>query len=390
MENFEFCNPTRIIFGKDILDRIGQEVRSFGEKCLLVTGRQSAKKTGAYDKIKAKLVAAGIIVRDLTGIKPNPLLSRVYEGINLVKKEKIDFIVSLGGGSVMDTGKAVAAGALLQEDVWNIFEGKIEIQEALPVICVPTLAASGSEMNGFMVITNENTGYKLAAGSPYLFPKISFLDPELTFSVPRDYTAYGGVDAICHLMEPYFNSTSPFTSVQDELAEGLMRIIMKSTLGSLKSPCDYEQRAALMWGATLALNGLTRAGVGDHPFPVHLIEHALSALFDIAHGAGLAALLPGWMRWKATRQDASKICQFGQKCLGIIISRDPMNQVHSTTEAFSSWLRKIDCPVCLEDLDISLEDHKRLAENATLQAKIWGIEDSYSKSVILDVLSFCQ
>ncbi len=390
MDNFEFHNPTKIIFGRGILDRVGSEARALGSKCLVVTGRQSVKKTGAYDLVRGNLEAAGLTVTDLSGIQSNPVLSRVYEGIDKVKEGSIELVVALGGGSVMDTAKAVAAGALLDGDIWDVFEGRKEIIEALPVVCIPTLAASGSEMNGFMVITNEKTGHKLAAGSPHVYPKVSFLAPELTFSVPPDYTAYGGVDAICHLLEPYFNGPDPFTPVQDEVAEGLIRSIIKATEGCLATPSDYNQRAALMWAATLALNGLTRAGVGEHPFPVHLIEHAISAIYGVAHGAGLGALLPGWMKWKAHAGGTDKVCQFGRRCLGVGGSGDKTACAEQTAKAFESWLREIGCPARLEDLGIPQEDHEKIAENVSKQASIWGIEGLYSRKVILDVLSSCQ
>ncbi len=390
MENFEFCNPTRIIFGKDILGRIGPETRSLGKNCLLVTGRQSARKTGAYDAVRGSLEASGIRAYDLGGIQSNPILARVYEGIEIVRDHDIEFIVALGGGSVMDTAKAVAAGVLLDGDIWAVFEGILEIGAALPVICVPTLAASGSEMNGFMVITNQDTGFKLAAGSPHCYPRISFLAPELTCSVPADYTAYGGVDAICHLLEPYFNRLSNFTPVQDELTEGLIRAIIKATEGSLASPRDYHQRAALMWAATLALNGLTRAGVGDHPFPVHLIEHAISAIYGVPHGAGLAALLPGWMAWKAENGGVDRVCQFGRQCLSVSQDNDEPGCAAETSSAFHAWLKSINCPASLEDLGIDRAAHEKIAANAELQAGIWGIRGTWNRDVIGEVLSFCQ
>jgi alcohol dehydrogenase YqhD (iron-dependent ADH family) len=390
MENFEFCNPTRIIFGRGILDGAGREVKGLGTSCLLVTGMGSVKKTGVYDRLRNNLASSGLDVSDLPGVRSTPVLSKVREGIETARDRGIQVIVALGGGSVMDTAKAVAAGALLERDIWDVFEGRAVIEKALPVVCIPTLAASGSEMNGFMVITNEETGFKLAAGSPHVYPRISFLAPELTFTVPADYTAYGGVDAVCHLMEPYFNGPASFTPVQDELAEGLMRTLMKCTESCIASPQDYNQRAAFMWAATLALNGLTRAGVGDHPFPVHLIEHAISAIYGVAHGAGLAALLPGWMRWKASSAGPEKICQFGRRCLGIREDGDLSSCPEETADSFSRWLRAVGCPASLEDLGGPEKDHGKIAENASHQAAIWGIEGMYGRDVIAEVLSFCQ
>ncbi len=390
MENFEFCNPTRIIFGKREVDRAGQAAASLGSRVLLVTGSASAKKSGLLDRVKGSIEAAGARVWLLDGVVPNPRLSKVREGIELCREVGVDLLCALGGGSVMDTAKAVAAGAVMDRDIWEVFQGRAEITGALPVMTIPTLAASGSEMNGFMVITNEESGHKLAAGSPHVYPKISILDPELTYTVPRNHTAYGGVDAVCHLMEPYFNGPSPHTPVQDGLAESLMRSIMDAAASCLDRPEDYDARADMMWAATLALNGLTRAGVGDHPFPVHLVEHAVSAIFDVAHGAGLAALLPGWMAWRVHLGNGAKIVQFGRNVMGISMSGDEAADGLFAARAFASWLKEMECPASLSDLGIKAEDHPRIAENAQYQAAIWGITDLYSKEAMIELLSFCQ
>ncbi len=392
MEYFEFHNPTKIIFGKDCLDTAGNELRTLGERCLLVIGKKSAQKSGALDKVLKLLEDQKINVHILEGIKSNPVLSKVHEGIKIAKSKQVNFILALGGGSVMDTAKAIAAGTEMEEDIWLVFEGKREIEKALPVCCIPTLAASGSEMNGFMVITNESTGFKLAAGSPHLYPKLSFLNPEFTYSVPKDYTAYGGVDAICHLLEPYFNGPYPFTPVQDEIAEGLIRTLKSTTKNCMKKPKDYDNRASLMWAATLALNGLTRAGVGDHPFPVHLIEHSISAIYEVPHGKGLAALLPGWMKWKAlSKKEPKKVAQLGIRCFGIEEGGgDKLALAEKTAELFGKWLNEIECPKSLSEMGISEKDHEKIADNALFQATVWGITDEYNKHTIMEILSFCQ
>lgn len=391
MKNFEFHNPTKIVFGKDALNKIAIELKEYGTSCLLVIGQKSAKASGTYDRVVKILKDGRINFWTLEGVQSNPLLSKVHEGIEIVKKNEIEMLLAFGGGSCMDTAKAISAGVKLHGEIWDVFEGKKEIKEALPVFCIPTLAASGSEMNGFMVITNKEKGLKLAAGSPHLFPKVSFLNPEFTFTVPKNYTAFGGVDAICHLLEPYFNGPYPNTPVQDELAEGLIRVIMKTTESSMKNPEDYDSRASMMWAATLALNGLTRAGVGDHPFPVHLIEHSLSALYNIPHGQGLAALLPGWMKWKAEeKKEPAKVAQLGKRCFGVEKGLDDIKASTETIKAFGHWLNKIDCPKCLSEIPVPSADHEKIAENALFQAGVWGIEDTYNKETILKILSFCQ
>ncbi len=391
MESFEFHNPTKIIFGKNCLNKAGEELKALGNKCLLVLGQKSAKESGIFYSVVEVLEKIDIKIHILEGIKSNPVLSKVHEGIEVAQKNGIDFVLALGGGSVMDTAKAIAAGVFIEEDVWLVFEGKKEIKKALPICCIPTLAASGSEMNGFMVITNEKTGYKLAAGSPKLYPRVSFLNPELTYTVPKDYTAYGGVDAICHLLEPYFNGPYPFTPVQDEIAEGLIRTLMSTTKACIMTPTDYDNRASFMWAATLALNGLTRAGVGDHPFPVHLIEHSLSAIYEVAHGKGLAALLPGWMRWKAQKKgEPKKVAQLGIKCFGLKKEGDELTLSEKTADNFGKWLNEINCPKSLSEMNIFSKDFEKIAENALFQATVWGITEDYNKETILEILSFCQ
>ncbi len=383
MRPFEFHNPTRIVFGKGTVERLGELVAPWGRRALLVTGGGSCRANGSYERAVKSLEKAGVEVWDLTGVKSNPLLSKVEEGVALAVEQGVDVVVALGGGSVMDTAKAVAAGAPMGAgQIWRVFRGERTIDEALPVICCPTLAASGSEMNGYMVITNADEGYKLATGSTLLYPKVSILDPELTYTVPPDYTAYGGVDAVCHLMEPYFNGPDPHTPVSDRLAEGLMHSIMEATEGSVRSPSDYESRAAMMWGATLALNGLTKAGVGDHHFPVHMIEHSVSAIFDCPHGAGLAALLPGWLRWYASCKGEARVLQLGQRVFGL----DPREGVEAVVKALEGWFNRIGAPTCLSDLHIGRDDLASIADNSQVQAGIWGVSNELSREVVLEIL----
>ena len=389
MENFEYCNPTRVIFGKGEIGKVGPETRKLAGRVLLVTGRGSVKRTGVFDRVAGSLEDAGVEFVELDGVRSNPLLSKTREGVALVRERGLEAVVALGGGSVMDTGKAVAAGVLLEEgDLWDLFTGRQGIHGALPVVAVPTLAASGSEMNGYMVITNEETGHKLATGSPFLHPRCSILDPSTTYSVPGDYTAYGGVDALCHLLEPYFNGPAPFTPVQDRMAEGLVEAILEATPRAVEEPGEYRWRAAMMWAASLALCGLTKAGVGEHRFPVHLVEHSVSALFDVPHGAGLAALLPGWMAWYA-RAKPGKLAQLGRR-IWRVEERDDRAAAMECILRLQGWFSALGCPTCLKDLGISARDHGRLAENASFQARVWGIDDEYDVERIEEILGWCQ
>ena len=384
MLKFEFHNPTKIIFGKDRIKETGSLLKNLANHILLIVGGGSVRKNGILDIVMQSIQDQNIQIELLEGVQPNPLLSKVEEGIDIARDKKVDVIVALGGGSVMDTGKAIAAGTLLKQgNVWDFFIGKQQIDKALPVVAIPTLAASGSEMNGYMVITNKKTGHKFATGSPYLYPKFSILDPVTTFTVPPNYTAYGGLDAICHLLEPYFNGPYPYTPVQDGIAEGLIKAIMDNTLASIASPHDYDSRASLMWGATLALCGLTKAGVGDHFFPVHVIEHGISAIFDVPHGAGLAALLPGWMKWRAKSQP-DKIIQLGEN----VFNLEKPVEVVDVINAFVKWLKKAGCPTNLSDLNITEDELEKIADNVSAQIKLSKMDPPYSKENVLKILKY--
>jgi len=388
MESFEYENRTKIVFGRGELENTGRIARGYGTRFLLVTGRKSARATGTYDRVRNLLEAEEINVFDLDNVQSNPVLSRVRDGIEAVKKHRIEAVLALGGGSVMDTAKAVAAGSVLEKgDVWDFFTGKSEIENALPVLTVPTIAASGSEMNGFMVITDEKNHHKLAASSPSVYPRVSILDPVLTCTVGPDYTAYGGVDAVCHLLEPYFNGSAPSTPVQDRIAEGLIINIMDATGACIRNPHDYESRATMLWSAALALCGLTKAGVGDHFFPVHMIEHSISALFPVAHGAGLAALLPGWMTWWAEGNN-DKVAQLGER-IWQIRENDTSDAARKTVQAFRTWLAETGCPQRLSDIGITPGEHRNIAENAMKQAGIWNVADLYSVETIETILAYC-
>ena len=391
MDEFEFHNPVKIIFGKGKAAQAGRPVSDIASSVLLCYGQGSIKKNGVFDTVTESLEQNGISWLELPGIQSNPLLSRVREGIDIVRQNNLEAVMAVGGGSVMDTAKAIAAGAAMKQgDIWDCFRGQREIEDALPIVTVPTLAASGSEMNGFMVITDEENRLKLAAGSPFVYPTVSILDPEVTYTVPADYTAYGGVDAICHLLEPFFNRSWPDTLVQDEITFGLIRAIVQATDRCLATPTDYNARANLMWGATLALNGLTKAGVGEHFFPVHLIEHSLSALFGVPHGAGLAALLPGWMEWFISQGHAARVSELGHGIYGLDPNRAIEETAGDTIGLFTKWLESSGCPCSLESLSISPGDHRAIAENALVQAGIWGIDKNYNIEVIMNILAMCQ
>jgi len=384
MENFVLENPTKIIFGRDTIAGLGKEAAVFGQKVLLVYGQGSIKKNGIYSEVENSLQAAGLTIIQHGGVKSNPTLAFVRKGIELAKLHEIDVVIAVGGGSVIDTAKAISAGAVVEHDVWKFFSGKKGISSPLPIACVLTLAASGSEMNGGMVITNEEKGLKVGTGNKKLCPRFSILDPGATFSVPPDYTAYGAVDAISHTLEFYFTCRGDNTCVQDRFMEGLIINIMEACDKALLDPHNYSARANLMWCATMALNGWTSAGLGWVGFPMHMIEHAMSAKHDVPHGAGLSAVIPAWMRWQAERQPA-KIAQFARRVFNIAAA-DEKGAAMQGIERLTSWFTQVHSPTTYKGLGIPRTTINELAENSQFQAKIWRLRE-YDQAVVSEILN---
>ncbi|MDX8290296.1 iron-containing alcohol dehydrogenase [Metabacillus indicus] len=294
MENFTYHNPTKLIFGKDQLQQLQTEVPKYGKNVLLVYGGGSIKRNGLYDKVLAELEKTGSNVFELSGVEPNPRLSTVHRGVNICKSENIDFLLAVGGGSVIDCTKAVAAGAKYDGDAWDIVTKKHTPSEALPFGTVLTLAATGSEMNAGSVITNWETQEKYGWGSPLTFPKFSILDPVNTYTVPQDQTVYGMVDMMSHVFEQYFHHTKN-TPLQDRFCESTLKTVMETAPKLMKDLENYELRETILYSGTIALNGSLQMGYrGD--WATHNIEHAVSAVYDIPHAGGLAILFPNWMR----------------------------------------------------------------------------------------------
>lgn len=388
MQNFVFHNPTKVIFGKGTVPAIGAETRLLGGKALFVYGMSSLKASGTFEQIYSSLQDAGVEVVEFGHVAPNPVLSQVRAGIELAKKECIDVLVAAGGGSVIDTAKAIGAGTVVAHDVWKFFIGKKGIKSTLPVVTVLTIPGSGSEMNSGMVLTHDEKKQKFGFGHRFLHPVTSILDPELTCSLPPDYTAYGAVDAFCHILEFYLTTADKDTPVQARMMEGLMENIMRSCHRCLLNPHDYDGRAALMWSATLALNGLTAAGLGRVGFPMHLLEHGISGLYDTPHGAGLAALLPGWLNHY--REAApQRLATLGRRLFG----GDPQIHDVEAAELFISsvidWLKHINAPTTPQALGITPGDIPKIAESTTALAKIWRLRE-YSPAFLEHILRYCH
>lgn len=389
MQDFTFWNPIKIIFGQETIPQIGEEARKFGQKALLVYGRSSIKTTGVYDTVVKSLREAGLEIVEFSGVQPNPVLSHLREGIALAKQEAVEVVVAVGGGSVLDESKAIAAGAKTDRDIWDFFlESTTSLQDTLPVLTVLTLAATGSEVNSAAVVTNEETQQKFNIRTPVIFPKVSILDPTTTFTVPKSYTAYSGVDAISHIIEGYFTSTDPWTPLQDSLVEGLIKAIMESTERILNDPEDYQGRATMMWAAAMAFNGLPVAGIGKIGFPNHMIEHSLSAIYDIAHGAGLSIVIPGWMKY-ASQKSPRKFAQFAERVFGIQ-EDSPEKAAEKGINALKTWFETIGSPTSLSAGNIPEEDIEKIAANASMLAKKWNLIDDYPQHVIAEILTLCK
>lgn len=315
MKDFTFEISTKILFGKDTLENLGKEILPYGKNVLLVYGQGSIKKTGLYDKIVNNLEDNGIKTFDLDGIVPNPRIDKVREGVVLAKENQIDFILAVGGGSVIDSAKLIALGAYSEADPWDIVIGKEEPNKAIPLGAVLTLSATGSEMDTASVISNEETGQKLGWGSELVRPKFAILNPELTYTVDAYHTAAGTADIMSHTMENYF-SLNDGAFFQDRTAEGILKTCIKYGPIAIKDPNNYEARANLMWAGSWAINGLLDTGK-DTAWSVHPMEHELSALRDITHGVGLAILTPYWLEYCLNDQTEEKIADFATNVFGI-------------------------------------------------------------------------
>ena len=352
--NFESYNPTRLIFGAGALSRLGEVVLKYGKKALIVTGGGCVKRNGTFGRAVASLKAAGIAFAECDGVEPNPRISTVRRGAQIARNEGCDVIIALGGGSTMDASKVMAAAYYYDGDPWDmIHHGQPDPHiptRALPVITVPTLAATGSEMNMGAVISNEETREKSFAQTECLYPKVALVDPELTVTVPKDQTAYGVCDLITHVTEGYFNGVDG-TPMQDRFAEGVLLTAMEWGPKAIADGHDLEARAQVQWASIVALNGWVNAGTNGG-YPVHMIEHTLSAHHDVAHGAGLSVVNPSWMRF-AARHRPDKFVQFAERIFGLKAKGlDDLDCALQGVDRFEGFLKDIGCPTRLPELKI--------------------------------------
>ncbi|MCA1041385.1 iron-containing alcohol dehydrogenase [Bacillus infantis] len=380
MQNFTFSNPTKLIFGKDTLKELRNEIPQYGKNVLLVYGGGSIKRSGLYDKVLAELKEIGAEVSELSGVEPNPRLSTVHKGVEICKDKGIDFILAVGGGSVIDCTKAIAAGAKYDGDAWDLVTKKAFASEALPFGTVLTLAATGSEMNAGSVITNWETNEKYGWGSPVTFPKFSILDPVNTFTVPRDQTIYGIVDMMSHVFEHYFHLEEN-TLLQDRMCEGLLLTVMETAPKLLKDLENYEHRATILYNGTMALNGMLSMGYrGD--WATHNIEHAVSAVYDIPHGGGLAILFPNWMKHNLSVKP-SRFKQLAVRVFGV----DPEGKTDEEAglegiEKLREFWNSIGAPSRLADYDINESGVETMADKAMANGEFGNFKKLNREDVV--------
>ncbi len=351
MRNFEYYTPTRVIFGKDTESRVGELIKEQGCKKVLVHyGSESAKKSGLLDRICDSLEKEGIAFVTLGGVVPNPRLSKVYEGIELCKKEGVDFLLAVGGGSVLDSAKGIGYGIFNGGDVWDFYDGKRKAAGCLPVGSVLTIAAAGSEMSESSVITNEDGWIKRGYSSRYARPKFAVMNPELTYTLPDYQTQCGCVDICMHTMERYFSKAGSM-ALTDGISEALLRTVMKNARILKENPADYEARAEIMWAGSVSHNGLTGCGSDGGDWVVHNIEHELSGLYDVAHGAGLAAVWGSWARF-VYKENLSRFAQFARNVFYVTQADDEAAALEGI-EAMEDFFRSVNMPTNLRALGVS-------------------------------------
>lgn len=367
MENFAYYTPTKVVFGKDEEKNVGKLAKDFGAKKVLIHyGGGSAVRSGLIDRIKTSLSEENIAFVELGGVKPNPRLSLIYEGIKLAKENGVDFILAVGGGSVIDSAKGIGYGVANPdiEDVWDLYIGKKKTQKCAPIGVVLTIAAAGSEMSSGSVVTKEDEQLKRSYGCDNARPKFAIMNPELTYTLPKYQIACGVVDIMMHTMERYFSPVGNL-ELTDKIAEGLLKTMIKYGKLSLENPTNYEARAEIMWASSLAHNGLTGCGgIGD--WSTHQLEHDLGGVYDIAHGAGLSAVWGSWARY-VFKENPRRFAQFAENVFGIEKVGTDEEMAIKGIEAMENFYKEIEMPISISETGITLsdEDVEMLAEKCS-------------------------
>lgn len=380
MLNFNYSIPTKIYFGKDQINVLSEKILEFGNKVLVVYGGGSIKKIGLYDKVIGLLHNANIEYFELSGVEPNPRITTVREGIKICRENNIDFILAVGGGSTIDCSKVIAAGYYYESDPWDIVLDSRKINNALPLASILTLSATGSEMDAGAVISNIETNQKLATGHPSMAPKFSILDPTYTFSVPKNQTAAGVADIMSHIFEVYFSNTKT-AYLQNRMAEALLKTCIKYGPIAVENPEDYEARSNLMWASSLAINGLLSYGKTTE-WSVHMMEHELSAFYDITHGVGLAILTPHWMSYALNDDTVSQFYEYGVNVWNIDSNQNPYAVAEEAIQRTRDFFISLDIPGSLKDVGISNDKFDIMATQAVERGSLGTFKTLDKKDVI--------
>jgi alcohol dehydrogenase YqhD (iron-dependent ADH family) len=371
MHNFDYHTPTRLIFGKDVIKELPEVMNQFGKKILLTYGGGSIKKIGLYDKVKELLKDFDIY--ELSGIQPNPKYDpSVLDGVKMCKENDVDVILAVGGGSVLDCSKAIAAGAKYDGDPWDLISYQVKAKDALPIVDIITLAATGSEYDAGGVISRTETNDKIGYVDPLLFPAVSFLDPTYTFTVSKKQTAAGCADAMNHIMEQYFCEDS--TLLNDGFMEAGLKSLMINAKKCLDNPEDYNARAEMMLTCTYGCNGIYSLGNSQSGWPLHGMEHALSAYYDITHGEGLAIITPRWMKHVLSEKTVDRFVKYGVNVFNIDPSLDKMDIANKAIEETYKFFESINIPMHLREVGI---DESRIDEMAHHVAINEGLDEAW-------------
>lgn len=370
MLNFDYSIPTEIFFGKGKIDVLADQVKKYGDRVLIVYGGGSIKKIGLYDSIINIFNDNDITYFELGGVEPNPRISKVREGIKLCIENDIELVLGVGGGSSMDTAKAIAVGRYYDGDPWDLLVDRSKAGKVMPTACIPTMAATGSEMNSVAVISNMETNEKFAVSCVEMFPKFSILDPTYTFSLPKNQTASGVADIFSHIFENYFSSTRE-AFIQDRMAEALMKVCLKYGPIVMDQPDNYEARANIMWASSLAINGLLRFGK-EAVWGVHTLEHELSAKYDITHGVGLAIITPYWMEYGLNDSTLYKFVELGKNVFGLA-SVDEYEIARGAIKETRKFFDSLGLPSTLREVGIDDNQFEKMSNDAVARKNIVGL-----------------
>ena len=384
MINFSYCTPTRIVFGKGVVEKLPEVMKPFGKRILMTYGGGSIKRNGLYDKVKNLL--NDFEVFELPDIEPNPKYTQsVVPGVQICKEHHVDVILAVGGGSVLDCSKAIAAGACYDGEPWDLITYQVKTQAALPIVDIMTLAATGSEYDAASVISRTETNDKVGYIDPHLYPAVSLLDPEYTFTIPPKHTRAGIADAMNHVMEQFF--AEPYTILNDGMCISALKSLMHNAPKVLADPNDYEARAEVFYTCSLACNGIFCNGNGHSGWPMHGIEHALSAYYDITHGEGLAIITPRWMKHILNEKTVGRFVTYGTMLFGIDANLAPMEIAEQAIQKTYEFFKGLGIPMTLHEVGI---DDQRLGEMAHHIAVNEGLENAWAPLNEQDILEILK